>query len=758
MCTVCLAQEEPIRLGDVINSSYAERVPLISLDGKVLYFARKVHPQNMGENDKDDIWISYLDEDSQTWTKAVNVGSPLNNDEHNFVVSVNTSADAMYLANDYNTNVKDAISYTTRMGRKWAQPKRLDIPDYKNKSPFVSYHVSKDEKYLLIAAEQNKTVGGRDFYVSFKTKNGWSSPLNLGEDINSKDEENSIFLAADNKTVYFSSNGRQGQGGYDLYMSRRLDESWTKWSTPKNLGNQINTHLDDLSISIPASGDYVYLARGPIENTDIFKAKLPQALKPEPVTFIQAQLVDAVTQKNVNGRIYFESLSDQSEESKNTKGKQANYIVQQNEDLGIYAQVPGYLPTSDFYAFQEERYESVDGDNEVYYQNTEVQILQDKLDDLQRELKKLTDKKEYNSKRKNNKKEVKSRKNSANKKTKTFKDVNEKEEELSSLQSKYEQHFQEETEPLRKEEIEAKESDSDALKASREKYAQYYGGGESANENSKSKKPSSLEIKSFSRSVEKALYTEYYLSIVREVKKSENIHLSNKDIAGLESKVKADLSQYWISRLLEELESKHNNKLKKEIKEQLKRDMKEEFASVVRTEITIIIKQQKEKDIETNINKQLAEKPKKKSNYQKNSKSENKELAFQQVDKQLQLVPIAKGAILRLNNIFFDINEASLKPQSNLELKRIFNFMKENPQLQMEISGHTNGWCSPEFAAALSEDRAASIYQHLIDKGISEDKLTYKGYGKSDPIASNTTVAGRKQNQRVELKIIDIIE
>jgi outer membrane protein OmpA-like peptidoglycan-associated protein len=751
-----------VNLGDAINSGYAERMPLISLDGKALYFARKAHPQNMGEENKDDIWVSYFDEKNDTWSKAVNVGSPLNNDGHNFVVSINTSADAMYLANDYNSIVKDAISYTTRNGRKWAQPRRLDIPDYKNKSPFVNYHVSKDEKYLLVAAEQNKSEGGRDFYVSFKTSKGWSALLNLGPDINTEDEENSIFLAADNKTVYFSSNGRQGLGGYDLYMSRRLDDSWTNWSTPKNLGKVINTPQDDLSISIPASGEYVYLARGPLKNTDIYKVKLPVALKPQPVTFIQAQLVDAKTQKPVNGEIYFEAFGKKSKDKKiRSREKLSSYIAQQDEDMSIYAQVPGYFPASDSYITNEDRYEAVDGDNPVYYENSEVQVLQNKLDDLQRELKKLSEKKSYQkgNNKKNKNKKLNTNNKKASRKAGVFSDVNENDKkELDSLKEKYAQHFEEEDTPLRKEVVEAKESDSDALKATRKKYEEYYGGGDSATAGEKKNDPSSLEKKSFCRNVEKALYGDYYLSIIRIVKKEEEVQLSAKDIANLEERVKADLSQYWIARLLEELEIEHQNKLKKDVKEQMRRNLKEEFASVLSTELSIIIKVQKEKNIEASINKQLAEKPKKKTNFQKENSTIMESSTFKKIEKELALVPISKGAILPLNNIFFDINEATLKPQSSMELERILTFIKSNPQLELEIGGHTNGWCSPEFAVELSTERAEAVYDYLVGKGVKESKLTFKGYGKKDPIASNATATGRKKNQRVELKITEIIE
>ena len=152
------------------------------------------------------------------------------------------------------------------------------------------------------------------------------------------------------------------------------------------------------------------------------------------------------------------------------------------------------------------------------------------------------------------------------------------------------------------------------------------------------------------------MYGDYYLPILREVRKEEEVQLSAKDIANLESKVKADLSQYWIRRLLEELETKHQNKLKRDVKEQMRRELKDEFAFVLRTELTIIIKEQKEKNIEERINKQLAEKPKKKVNEHKENEHKKEKNTFQQIEKQLTLVPISKGAKLTLNNIFFDIN------------------------------------------------------------------------------------------------------
>ena len=753
--------DQAVKLSGAINSDYAERMPLISLDGKALYFARKAHPQNMGTENKDDIWVSYLNPQSQTWSKAINVGSPLNNDGHNFVVSLNASGTAMYLANDYHQNLKDAISYTTRNGRRWSTPFTLEIPDYKNKSPYVSYHVSKDERYLLISAEQGDTEGERDFYVCFKTNKGWSSPLNLGNDINSEEEENSIFLAADNKTVYFSSAGHGGMGGYDLFMSKRLDNTWTRWSKPKNLGPQFNTPSNDLSISIPASGDFAYLARGPIDNTDIYKIKIPEDLRPAPVTFIQAQLVDAETKKPVDGNIYFESLKENSDEERSIfNGQAANYIVDPHEDTGIYAQVDGYFPISTYYANEADNFEGIDSDIEAYYVNKELQSLQNKLDDIQRELKRLQSKKEEvnKSNKRRKSKSAKASRQSASNKSSTFKNVGEQENELDDLKSKYQQHFEEGNIPAKETEVSAKSSDSDALKSTREKYQQYYNQDEPSKEDTPVTNNTSAEINAYAVRIVNDMFGDYYPPIVKEVRKEEAVNLSTKDMVRLEEIIKLDISDTWIPLVSEQLSTRYKTKLDKETRLIFKRDLKDDFADALKTEASLLIKRQKEKNLKANILKQLDTPNKNIAPASDKLDKEIKAPIYQEIEKELSLIPLKKGAVLTLNNIFFEMNKATLKSQSESELRRIHQFLKSNPKLSIEIGGHTNGWCSPEFAVELSQDRSEAVYRYFIDEGISKNRLTYKGYGKSAPIATNDTKSGRRKNQRVELKILDITE
>jgi len=128
--------------------------------------------------------------------------------------------------------------------------------------------------------------------------------------------------------------------------------------------------------------------------------------------------------------------------------------------------------------------------------------------------------------------------------------------------------------------------------------------------------------------------------------------------------------------------------------------------------------------------------------------------AYQEIEKDIYLKKIAVGSSIVLKNIFFDFNQASLRPESINELQRLIKLMKDMPALKIEISGHTDNIGSAQYNKTLSERRAKSVVDYLIDNGISANRLTYKGYGFDLPIAPNDTEDGRQQNRRTEFKVI----
>ena len=332
-----------------INSEYKELNPLLSPDGKTLYFSRQNHPENVGgEQDKEDIWYSELDSAGR-WQLARNMGS-LNNSGPNFVNTIQTvtpdgKSAIMLLGNQYLDNGKmlAGVSISSNVGGKWSKPVALEIANDYNYAEKANFFLADNRETLLMSVERDDTQGDRDLYVTFmNTDSTWSEPLNLGDVVNTAGEESAPFLASDSKTLYFSSNGFSGYGGVDIFVTRRLDDTWKNWSEPENLGPEINSPLEDLFFNIPASSEFAYYSRGVSEtNTDIFRVKLPIIKAPETWVTVKGKVIDKATGKPMNAKIIYERLPD---------GKGAG-ISQTNPETGEYEI---RLPTGHMYGLRAE--------------------------------------------------------------------------------------------------------------------------------------------------------------------------------------------------------------------------------------------------------------------------------------------------------------------------------------------------------------------------------------------------------------------
>jgi outer membrane protein OmpA-like peptidoglycan-associated protein len=123
------------------------------------------------------------------------------------------------------------------------------------------------------------------------------------------------------------------------------------------------------------------------------------------------------------------------------------------------------------------------------------------------------------------------------------------------------------------------------------------------------------------------------------------------------------------------------------------------------------------------------------------------------VNKDFFLQKLEVGAKVVLKNIFFETAKATLKEESFQQLNTVVEFMKDNPTLKLEISGHTDNVGGLAYNMKLSEARAKAVVTYMLSQGIDPTRLTYKGYGPNQPVAKNTTAAGKAQNRRVEFKI-----
>lgn len=307
-------------LGDKINSKHVESGPRISHDGKTLYFFRIDHPQNVAHTR--DIWMSQLADDDSTWSEAKHMGEPLNNHGNNSVHSISTDGKKLLLHNIYmkNGTVLNGLSISEKQNDgTWTFPEPLHVKKFKN-DEVCSFFMNDQWDVLILCIHGKDSKGHQDLYVSFKyekhDKEYWTQPKNMGKVVNSAGSEATAFLAADGKTLYFSSNGRENTvGGFDIYKTTRLDSSWTKWSEPENLGKPFNTEDDEFYFSLPAKSDYAYLSHhfkgsDSLEHSDIVRIKLREHDKANPVVLLNLKVYDDSTKKPINATVKFYQMPE----------------------------------------------------------------------------------------------------------------------------------------------------------------------------------------------------------------------------------------------------------------------------------------------------------------------------------------------------------------------------------------------------------------------------------------------------------------
>lgn len=307
-----------LRLPEAIAGYHGTILPILSADGTRLYFDRKWHPENTaGEADFDEIW--YADKTLDTspeagFGKPIHLGAPLNTRGSDVLCSLSPDGASALVYGQYDTataGVKQpGFSIARLVAGVWQAPEPIEIERYYNRAKKYFAHLAPDNRTLLLALEREDSRGGLDLYVSFRrdTSLVWTEPMNLGTTINTDKYEGSPCLAADGKTLYFSSEGHGGYGAADVFMAHRLDDSWKNWSTPINLGDGINAGEEDSSINLLLNGaGFYYVSSGANVGTNVatpdttqskglYFADMPDSLRPLPAL----ALTGLVTAKNIN--------------------------------------------------------------------------------------------------------------------------------------------------------------------------------------------------------------------------------------------------------------------------------------------------------------------------------------------------------------------------------------------------------------------------------------------------------------------------
>ncbi|MFD3293309.1 OmpA family protein [Aquirufa sp. KTFRIE-69F] len=556
-----MAQKAPENLGSAVNSEFSELNPVISPDGRTLYFGRKNHPANRygvkGSetiSGSQDIWFS--EKVGDTWSTARRLSEVLNRDQYNTILSISPDGQTILLKGAYVNGAYEtrgfSISNKTTAG--WTVPVKVDIPGYEQMSKGKNEYgyLTMDGKAILLAFARKKNSEDDDLYISFFEEGRWTRPLELGEQINTKYSETTPFLSADGKTLYFSSDRPGGQGSQDIYLTRRLDDTWQHWRKPQNLGSPINTDEYDAYYSIAAKGDYAYFmsGKGSLGKKDIFRLAI---------------------------------------ESPESAGTEVLSPKAEGKESGVSPE--GTSPKS--------------------------------------------------------------------------------------------------------------------------------GGKESGGKIGNAPADAAMADSRFGS------------SSTRSVTSQESdpvILLSGTVLNQQTGKVPEDASVTY--------EDLSNGKVLGQAKPD---PTTGKYKLVLPYGKNYGITAKAKGLIPTSTNLDLT-----------TARGRYLELD----DRDLSMVPLVKGNTATINNLFFDLGKATLKPESEPELKRILQVMNENKNLVIEISGHTDNTGSDEINNKLSLERANAVKENLLKGGIDQARIKTKGYGKSKPKADNATEEGRQINRRVEIEIL----
>lgn len=307
----------PQNLGSNINSVYPELNPVLSEDGKTLYFNRQNHPENAyGKYDSQDIWFSYLQPDG-TWSAAKRLDAPFNNARNNAIVTCigkqTYLIDGIYSKGKKIKWLKRGLSVVTKNDNdQWSAPEKVKIKGYTrlNEGRESNAWMTSDNKVIVYSYSHHYNGKRNNIYVSLNKGGKWTKPKKISKVINDvKSNEEAPFVSYDNETLYFTSNRgaktkEEKKYNYHIYKTTRLDETWTMWSTPMPLNDTINSKEWDSYFRTNQKGSIGYFAstQKSLGQADLFKIKI---FEENPFIEVKGKILNNATgQKLAPGKNY----------------------------------------------------------------------------------------------------------------------------------------------------------------------------------------------------------------------------------------------------------------------------------------------------------------------------------------------------------------------------------------------------------------------------------------------------------------------
>jgi outer membrane protein OmpA-like peptidoglycan-associated protein len=360
----------PEKFSEAINSPYPEFNPKLSPDGSTLFFVRANHPENTyGTHDTQDIWYSTLQED-ESWSEARRMPDHLNRNRYNAVLSVYNQGNSLLLLGRYNKkgNIwkKRGFSVSHKKESGWGKPQPLKVKKFarKSKGLFTTASISDDGQYLVINFNKRYNSKKNSMYMSRLKKNGkkYTKPRKIRNLLPAEGTEEAPFLSADGKRLYFTSNLT---GNHQVYRADRLDNSGRVWSTPKSVGDSVNSLAWDSYFSTNLNESFGYFASNrKASGPDLYSIKL---IEEHPFILVKGRVLNPRTNEPLSPETKVSFLANQ----------EAIDSVSYNPAEGTYQ---AYLPLGGRYEIKAEAYshkqkaDSVDATGLIEYTETALDL------------------------------------------------------------------------------------------------------------------------------------------------------------------------------------------------------------------------------------------------------------------------------------------------------------------------------------------------------------------------------------------------
>ncbi|NVO02730.1 MAG: PD40 domain-containing protein [Bacteroidetes bacterium] len=292
-------------LGDSLNSKYPEYSPVVAIDESTLIFTSRRPGSTGGQKDGDgkyfeDIYIANFNTAENKYFNVRNIGININTDGHEASASLSVDGKQLFIYRDDNGDGNIYVS--NLINGEWSKPTKLPEP-INTKSKETHACLSPDGNTLYFTSDRKGGLGGMDIYSSEKKANGaWSLPVNLGKSVNSIYDEDAPFMHTDGVTLYFSSQGHESMGGFDIFTSTLAENGL--WSSADNIGSPINTTDDDIFYFPSADQKHAYYSSSTLSgigDQDIYKITILGEKKK--VAALKGLIVDAETNAPLVGKM-----------------------------------------------------------------------------------------------------------------------------------------------------------------------------------------------------------------------------------------------------------------------------------------------------------------------------------------------------------------------------------------------------------------------------------------------------------------------